>query len=163
MPIVLVRVDNRFIHGQILEGWIPATRAEELFIANDAMAEDDEQKVIMETALTHPVELVIDKVERIASLLIQPESRPFRKIVLVAHPRDALRLKNAGVPFDQLILGNLGAQQEPVSLSDRVIVGKDAREALNSIMKAGVQVHVQGLPSEKPIDLCEFCDCVASG
>ena len=30
MPIVLVRVDDRLIHGQILEGWLPSTKAEQV-------------------------------------------------------------------------------------------------------------------------------------
>ncbi|MDD3473251.1 MAG: PTS sugar transporter subunit IIB, partial [Syntrophaceae bacterium] len=70
MPIVLVRVDDRLVHGQILEGWLPSTRAEELLIANDALAQDELQKMIMESAIPYSVSLIVDSVEKIASILL---------------------------------------------------------------------------------------------
>jgi hypothetical protein len=36
MKIALTRVDSRLVHGQIVESWIPSTRASVLMVANDA-------------------------------------------------------------------------------------------------------------------------------
>ena len=35
MGVVLIRVDSRLIHGQILEAWIPHTRADALLVVDD--------------------------------------------------------------------------------------------------------------------------------
>ena len=104
MPIVLFRVDDRFVHGQILQGWLPSTRAQELFIANDALAQDDVQKMIMECAIPYNVKIVIDTVDEVARLLKTEEVSDIRRIVIVDTPVDALRLIRAGVRFGSLNL-----------------------------------------------------------
>lgn len=153
MPIVLVRVDDRLIHGQILEGWLPRTRAQELLVANDAIARDDLRKMIMQSATPYTVGLVIDSVDRIASLCVEPEARDVRRMIIVENPVDALRLKRAGVPFDSLNLGNLRTNDVTVCLSRSVAVGRETLRALQVIMEEGVQVSLQAVPYEKPVDL----------
>jgi PTS system mannose-specific IIB component len=159
MPIVLVRVDDRLIHGQILESWLPSTRAQELLVANDALADDQLQKMIMESAIPFSVSLRIDRVERIASMLKSSEGSEVRQIVLVENPMDALRLIRAGVEFDLLNLGNLRSQQSNIALSASVWVGEDGLDALLTIIDAGVDVQLQSVPFEKPVHLCEVVDC----
>ena len=36
MSLVLTRIDNRLIHGQILESWVPTLKANCIIVANDA-------------------------------------------------------------------------------------------------------------------------------
>jgi len=155
MPIVLVRVDDRLIHGQILESWIPSTRAQELIVANDALAQDDLQKMIMHAAIPYSIRLVIDSVERIASLLTENKTGELRRMVLVDNLVDALRLKRAGVEFDQLNLGNLRNSEVLVCLSRSVLVGDESLRALRNILEEGVRVKIQSVPFEKPVDVVD--------
>lgn len=151
MPIVLMRVDDRLIHGQILEGWLPATRAQELVVANDALANDELQRVIMEAAIPNSVRIVIDAVDNIARLLLTEESNSVRRIVLVENPLDALRLKKAGLGFNRLNLGNLRTIHGYVYLSRSVIVGDECLGTLHEIVDEGVQVYIQSGPFENPL------------
>jgi mannose/fructose/N-acetylgalactosamine-specific phosphotransferase system component IIB len=161
MTIVLVRVDERLIHGQVLEGWLPSTRAQELFIANDELAEDLLQKEILLSAVPFSVNVVIDSVERVASILMEESDREVRTMVLVDNPLDALRLKRAGVDFDLLNLGNLTAGQATACLSRSVAVGDDSLQALLNILEEGVRVNIQSVPFEKPVDFCDVCSCAS--
>jgi mannose/fructose/N-acetylgalactosamine-specific phosphotransferase system component IIB len=153
MPIVLVRVDDRLIHGQILEGWLPSTRAQELLVANDAVAQDDLRKMIMQSATPYSVGLVIDSVERIASLCMESDAPDVRRMIIVENPLDALRLKRAGVPFDSLNLGNFRTNDVTVCLSRSVAVGDETLRELRVIMEEGVHVSLQTVPYERPVDL----------
>ncbi|MBI5252109.1 MAG: PTS sugar transporter subunit IIB [Desulfomonile tiedjei] len=161
MTIVLVRVDERLIHGQILEGWLPSTKAQELLIANDELAQDLIQKEILLSAVPYSVNVVIDSVDRVASMLIAENEREVRRMVLVDNPQDALRLKRAGVDFDNLNLGNLTAGQAAACLSRSVAVGDDSLQALLNILEEGVSVSIQSVPFEKPVDFCDVCGCAS--
>jgi len=156
MPIVLVRVDDRLIHGQILEGWLPSTRAQEVLVANDALAFDQTQKMIMESAVPNSIRLIIDSVERIAFLLREGNERDVRSMVIVDSPVDAKRFKLAGVPFHHLNLANLGTNRVGTYLSQTEGIGDESLEALVNIVEEGVQVHIQSVPFEKPVDLWEL-------
>ncbi len=156
MPIVLVRVDDRLIHGQILEGWLPSTRAQEVIIANDELASDMMQKMIMQTAIPYPIRLIVDSVDRIAAMLLDSDEGDIRRMVIVDNPIDALRLKRAGVQFDRLNLGNLRSGQLTTSLSRSVVVGDECLKTLCNIVEEGVRVNIQSVPFEKAIDLADL-------
>ena len=158
MPIVLFRVDDRFVHGQILQGWIPSTRAQELFIANDALAQDDVQKMIMECAIPYNVKIVIDTVDEVARLLKTEEVSDIRRMVIVDTPVDALRLIRAGVRFGSLNLGNMSGSDAKKPITRSLALGEESIGAIREILKEGIGINVQSVPFEKPIDFCDLCD-----
>jgi mannose/fructose/N-acetylgalactosamine-specific phosphotransferase system component IIB len=151
MPIVLVRVDDRLIHGQILEGWLPSTRAQELIVANDSLAQDYLQKMIMQSAIPYSINLIIDSVDGIASFLREQENTDVRRMIIVDNPVDALRLKHAGVRFAELNLGNVISREVTVCLSRTVSLGGDSLCALRRILKEGIRVKIQAVPYEDPL------------
>jgi mannose/fructose/N-acetylgalactosamine-specific phosphotransferase system component IIB len=158
MPIVLFRVDDRFVHGQILQGWIPSTRAQELFIANDALAQDDVQKMIMECAIPYNVKIVIDTVDEVARLLKTEEVSDIRRMVIVDTPVDALRLIRAGVRFGSLNLGNMSGSDAKKPITRSLALGEESIGAIREILKEGIGINVQSVPFEKPIDFRDLCD-----
>jgi mannose/fructose/N-acetylgalactosamine-specific phosphotransferase system component IIB len=155
MPIVLVRVDDRLIHGQVLEGWVPKTRAQELLVANDAAACDDVLRMIMESATPDTIGLVVETVDKIAEMLTQEADSTIRRIIIMDSPLDALRLKRAGVPFDRLNLGNLRTNNGSVCLSRSVIVCDESLKILRELIREGVQVYIQSVPFETPLTFPE--------
>ena len=157
MPIVMVRVDDRLIHGQILETWLPSTRAQELVVANDGLAHDLTQRMIIETIVPESVSLVIDSVDGVASHLRKSDNGAVR-FVIVDSPVDALRLIRAGVVFDRLNLGNKRAEASRVCLSNTVFMGQPCINALCEIAREGVKVDIQTVPFEKPVDVFQAHD-----
>jgi mannose/fructose/N-acetylgalactosamine-specific phosphotransferase system component IIB len=138
------------VHGQILEGWIPSTRAQELLVANDAAAGDEVLQMIMESAIPDSITLIVESVDRIAELLIAEADSTVRRMIIMDNPLDALRLKRAGVIFDRLNVGNLRTSDGKVCLSRSVIIGDDSLRTLREIVAEGVQVYIQSVPYENP-------------
>ncbi len=155
MPIALVRIDDRLIHGQVLEGWLPSVGAREVIVANDALAEDSAQKAILAAAVPLSIDLIIATVEFVAAFLRADEPNHTVKLVLVETPEDALRLKRAGAPFERLNLGNIRMNDATVCLSRSVNVDSAGLRALNDLMREGVEVNLQSVPFEKPVKLAD--------
>jgi mannose/fructose/N-acetylgalactosamine-specific phosphotransferase system component IIB len=141
----------------VIEGWLPSTNAQEVLIANDELADDELQTLIMESAVPNAIRLIVDKVERIASLLLDDHDPDVRRMILVDDPEDALRLMRAGVDFTLLNLGNFQEQEFTISLSNSVMVGRNALSALCSMAHEGIVVTIQAVPFEKPVDFRELC------
>ncbi len=72
MNIVLVRIDDRFIHGQILEAWIPYLDAQAVIVANDCLASDDFQKAIMAMAIPDRIFFQIISINEAPKLQVDP-------------------------------------------------------------------------------------------
>ena len=59
VSLVMVRVDCRLIHGQVVEAWLPFISADCVIVANDEASSDPLQKTIMEMAVPPQVETAV--------------------------------------------------------------------------------------------------------
>lgn len=149
MGIVLVRVDNRLIHGQILESWIPSVRADCIVVANDELAKITFQKVLMESAVPKGIKVAIGTIEEMARYLRSDEVGDRRILLLFADPQDALQAHRLGVDFVELNLGNLHGGKDKKRLSCTVALNNDDIKQLQALEDEGVKVVLQCVPSDR--------------
>ena len=67
--IVLARIDDRLIHGQVMTAWLQFTGGNHIVIVDDATAGDEFTKSIMSMAVPNGIKLSILTVEDGAKLL----------------------------------------------------------------------------------------------
>jgi PTS system mannose-specific IIB component len=48
VAVVLARVDNRLVHGQVLEAWVPALDVEAILVVDPELGGDRLQKMVLE-------------------------------------------------------------------------------------------------------------------
>lgn len=149
MGIVLVRVDNRLIHGQILESWIPTVRADCIVVANDQLAEIAFQKLLMESAVPKRIKVAIGTIEEMARYLRSDEVAERRILLLFADPQDALQAHRLGVDFAELNLGNLHGGKDKKRLSCTVALNNNDIKNLQALEDEGVKVVLQCVPSDR--------------
>ena len=153
MNIVLVRVDDRFIHGQILESWIPFLKAQTVIVANDALAQDQFQMTIMSMAIPERILLRIVSVADVADLLNDHDLDGKRTLVIVSTIKDAYTLFTSGIHYESLNLGNNKATQDSRQISYSVWIHEHDNEKLKALMMKGVEVVLQSVPRERPVDM----------
>jgi PTS system mannose-specific IIB component len=156
MGIVLVRVDNRLIHGQILEAWVPAVRADCIVVANNQLAEIAFQKLLMASAVPRGIKVAIGTIEEMVQVLQSEEFADRRVLLLFANPQDALQAHRFGVPFAELNLGNLHGGKNKKRLSCTVALNDDDIEQLQALEDDGVKVVLQCVPSDRQRLWCKL-------
>lgn len=149
MGIVLVRVDNRLIHGQILEAWVPALRADCIVVANNKLAEIAFQKLLMESAVPKGIKVAIGTIEEMVQLLRSKDLVDRRVLLLFDNPEDALQAHRLGAPFDELNLGNLHGGKNKKRLSCTVALNDEDITQLKALEADGVKVILQCVPSDR--------------
>ncbi|HEX4382515.1 MAG TPA: PTS sugar transporter subunit IIB, partial [Myxococcales bacterium] len=99
--ISLVRVDNRLVHGQVLEAWLPALDAHGVLVADDEAAGNVLARSAMSLAIPPRVKFEVLRVQVAAELLKPGGKGPSspRTLVLLRDVRDAAALHDAGVPI----------------------------------------------------------------
>ena len=153
--VALVRIDNRLVHGQVLEAWLPALDAHGILVADDEAAGNVLARSAMSLAIPPGVIFQVLRVAAAVEILRPGGKGPpaQRTLVLLREVRDAVALHDGGVPMPRLNLGNVhfGAGRRQVSPS----VFLDAAEiaALDRLAAAGTQVEVRAVPSEQPLPL----------
>ena len=149
MPLVLARIDCRLIHGQVVETWVPHTKANSLVVANDDLAANPFLRAVMELAVPKGIRVRFCRLSETADVLAEADRLGERSILLVANASDAVALRQAGVRFDLLNIGNLHFAAGKVEISPSVFFSPEDFEALRWFRCHGVTVCVRGTPFER--------------
>lgn len=151
--IALVRVDNRLVHGQILETWLPRLGIRRVVVADDDAASTPLARDAM--CLCAPPDLPIevmplDQVDW-GALAASKE----RVLVLVREVADLVRASEGGMTPDRAPLLNLGnvhyaLRRRPVTPS--VFLDDDELEELRGLAGRGFDLEVRALPTDVALD-----------
>lgn len=163
--VALVRVDNRLVHGQVLEAWVPALDADALLVADDEAAGNVLARSAMSLAIPSRLRFSVLRIAAAADLL-RPGGQGApgaRTLVLVRDVRDAESLAGAGVPLAALNLGNVhfAAGRRAVTASVHLSPGEVA--ALERLAAAGTQIEARAVPNEAAVPLAAIRERVARG
>jgi PTS system mannose-specific IIB component len=149
MSIVLTRIDNRLIHGQVLENWVPYTHADCIVVANDEVAGLAFHRILMEAAVPRGIRLLIGTIEEVARFFAAGELDASRVLLLFASSGDALQAYRQGVPFAVLNLGNMHGGEGKMRLSCTIALDPADIDNLKSLEDAGVRIVSQCIPSDR--------------
>ena len=150
--ILLTRIDNRLVHGQVGMTWTNTLGANLVVVANDEVATDSVQQNLMDMVLPETVQIRFFTLEK--TIRIIGKAAPHQKILLVVKtPEDALTLVEGGGPIEFLNIGNLHFSEGKQQLSSTVSVDKNDVETFRKLNQLGVKMEVKGIPSERGQDL----------
>lgn len=153
--IVLARIDDRLVHGQVVEGWLNYLKATCILVADDAVAENSMQRSIMELAVPQGIKVLIGRVEDICAQAQNPELQAERIILLFSNPADVLRGLKAGLECAELNIGGMHYLPGKSKLMDVLAVDDADRSALKEICGRGVRVSIQTVPTQRLMLLSE--------
>ena len=148
MSIVLARIDNRLIHGQVLETWLPYINANCLVVANEAISSSPFKRMMMEASVPSHIRVEIGSISEIAQLFVSGELDELRVLLLFSTTADSLKALHMGLKFEHLNLGNLHAGQGKTQFSCTVFLDTEDVENLEQIDGTGVEISARCIPAD---------------
>ncbi len=148
MNLVLIRIDNRLIHGQVLETWVPFVGADCIVVANDEIAGNQLKKMMMQASVPSRMRVEIGTVDDCVALLKSPQLDKCRTLLLFGTPADAVRAHRAGLEFTNLNLGNLHADEWQAQLSCTLFLSTVDLVDLELLDHAGVKITARCIPAD---------------
>ncbi len=148
MNIVLTRIDNRLIHGQVLEAWVPFVRADCIVVANDEIAGNQLKKMMMQASVPSRIRVEIGSVDASIALLHSAQLNNCRTLLLFGTPADAVRAYQAGLNYTQLNLGNLHANKWQAQLSCTLFLDASDLADLEILDHAGIKISSRCIPAD---------------
>jgi mannose/fructose/N-acetylgalactosamine-specific phosphotransferase system component IIB len=147
MPIKLARIDDRLIHGQVMLGWVPVVKPDRIVVACTRVATSDWERRFYASCVPPEIRCSFLAVEEAAPRL---EEAPFRNeqlLVLFESGEDVWRLVAAGVALKEVNVGGLHYREGSIELLPFVFVTPDERTFLRELVKRGVTLSAQDVPS----------------
>lgn len=148
MKLVLTRIDNRLIHGQVLEAWVPFVKANCIVVANDDIAGNHLKKMMMQVSVPSQMRVEIGTVAESVALLKSSELDHCRVLLLFGTTSDAVSAYHQGLDYARLNLGNLQADKGKARLSCTLFLNSTDLDDLELLDQAGIKITSRCVPAD---------------
>ncbi|WGX75911.1 PTS galactosamine transporter subunit IIB [Paraclostridium bifermentans] len=156
MPnIVLTRIDNRLIHGQVATMWSSSVGANLLLVANDEVSKNEFRQGLMDMAAPSFAQTRYFSIEKTINI-INRASESQHIAIICETPQDVLKLVEGGVPIKKVNIGNMHMAQGKRQVSKAVCVDDNDVEAFKKLKALGVELEIRRVPSESAESIDEL-------
>ena len=148
MPnILLTRIDNRLIHGQVATQWCGSIGANLILVANDTVANDKLRQGLMDMAAPSYASTRYWTLEKTINTIHKANAKQLIFIVC-ENPSDVLKLVEGGVPIKKVNIGNMHMAEGKRQVAGSVAVDDKDFEAFRKLKELGVELEIRRVPTE---------------
>ncbi|MDR1418093.1 MAG: PTS sugar transporter subunit IIB [Endomicrobium sp.] len=152
MPISLVRVDDRLVHGQVVQGWLKTISVNVLLVVSDIVVQDKMQQALMEMAVPNDIKLEIKNLKDAVNILRATDSKS-NVMVLMASPKEAFDILESGIKFNSLNIGGMHFSNGKKQILNNVCADNTDIEFLYKIYQKGIELESRVLPRDDRVNV----------
>ena len=152
---IFIRIDDRFIHGQVTAAWTKKFGATSIWVVNDKIASNPALKQLQIMLAPPGVSVAVLKLEE-AVEKVKTLNDNERVLMLFENPVDvAAFLERSGIRVEFVQLGQMGYRAGRVKIEKTFDIGPEDHKALLKILDMGIKLYYQQLPDfpPKPVDM----------
>lgn len=150
--ILLTRIDNRLIHGQVATQWNGSLGANLILVANDAVAGNKMRQGLMDMAAPNGVATRYFTLQKTIDVIHKAAPRQ-HIFIIVETPEDALALIKGGVPIKKVNIGNMHMSGGKRQVATTVAVDDEDVAAFKEMQEMGVELEIRRVPTTSVEDI----------
>ena len=144
--ILLTRIDNRLIHGQVATLWNSTIGANLILVANDEVSTNTMRQNLMKMAAPTGVATRFFSLQHTIEII--GKASPKQKIFIICeNPEDVLTLVKGGVPIKKVNIGNMHMAEGKRQVATSVAVSDEDVAAFRELQERGVELEIRRVPS----------------
>ena len=149
--VLLARVDDRLIHGQVMTAWMKLLPAKEIIVIDNKVAKDEFMITVLEMAAPTGVKVKVFTEEKAAEVLQAGLSKP---TILLGKSRVSYKgIIDRGVELEAINLGGMGINNDRTTLYKNIAASPAEREAIKEFLDKGIDVKIQVIPADKVVEV----------
>ncbi len=152
MPIVLYRVDERLLHGQVVVGWGGHLHPDRYVVVDDALMDSAWERELYALGVPEGVEVVFARPTSALEHLEEWRASPLRTVLLTRDLGTMAQLaRGARMAGEEVNVGGLHAAPGRVQVLPYVHLAPEDRLALEELRREGVRVVARDLPGSRGV------------
>ncbi|WP_010630720.1 PTS sugar transporter subunit IIB [Sporolactobacillus vineae] len=156
MGVVLARVDQRLIHGLIVNQWAQALQIKRFMVIDDEVSQNEDIKASMRMSKPAGTGMSIINTEKAIHNFQNGNYDAQRVIVLVKEPAKLIELLDAGISIPKVNLGIIFAQDGRTPLTKFIALNDQEKKDIREIQSKGVPVAIQYIPTDPEVDVSKY-------
>lgn len=150
MTVVLARIDQRLVHGVVVNQWATETQAKRYMVIDDPISKDETIKASMRMSKPTGTGMSIIDTEKALTNFTAGKYDAQRVFVLAKEPSTLLKLMDAVIEIPRVVVGIIFAEDGRTQISKFVSVNQQEVADFQEIEKRGVPVEIQFVPQDTP-------------
>ncbi|KAA9300166.1 MULTISPECIES: PTS sugar transporter subunit IIB [Aerococcus] len=146
--IIACRIDGRLVHGQVANLWTPKLSIERIIVVDDKVSESKIDKAGLRLATPNGVRLSVLPVARAAKQINEDRYKSQRVLIVAKTPDIFLELVEAGVPIEEINVGNMSQTEETTAINNSINVVQKDVDDFHQLVDHGVKLIAQMAPSD---------------
>lgn len=150
--ILLTRIDDRLLHGQVVISWIPHLKVNEVIIVDEEYSSDEFLKnIIKESSPDNIITNVFSPKE--TAKYLEDEFINHKVLILSRNIENIEKMLEFNIELKKINIGNLCYKESRSKQIGYIFLSEREYETLKKIEQSGITVEVQMLPKDKPINI----------
>lgn len=153
MSIIVSRVDDRLIHGQVATSWIRGQNIQVVVLVDDKIAANKTQISILKVSAPAGVKLYVQSVDKFVEKYNQGILDPYRVMLVFENAHTPLELVKKGIDLKSVNLGGMRFKEGRRQISKALSVSEDEERVIRELNDLGVEVEHRQLVSDQKVDV----------
>ncbi|GAA6291760.1 MULTISPECIES: PTS system mannose/fructose/N-acetylgalactosamine-transporter subunit IIB [Enterocloster] len=154
MKIVMCRVDERLVHGQVIASWSKILSIRQILVIDDQLAKDSFMGTVLAMAAPSGVKVELVSVDEAVRRIQKDGTQDgVNTMLLFKGPQCALALVEKGVEIRELNIGNMGAGPSRKAISRNVYASASEVEIFKKLLDMGIDVYLQMVQQESRVSI----------
>jgi PTS system mannose-specific IIB component/fructoselysine and glucoselysine-specific PTS system IIB component len=160
MTLVLYRIDDRLIHGQVVVGWGQPLDIRFIVLVDDEVASSEWEQELYRMGVPPEMDVYFHSVAEAAAALPRYNAEERPGLLLTAGVAPMLRLvKEAGVR--DVNVGGIHHRADRRQRLRYVFLSPEEEQVLRQMAELGATVTAQDVPATRPVELSELLESEA--
>ena len=153
MKIVLARIDDRLIHGQVATVWVKVTGCERIIVCDDDVAADTIRATLLKQVAIKSSVVSVDKAIRVYN---NPKYENDKCLLLFTNPTSVLRMVEGGVDIKSVNVGGMSFKEGKRQITNAVSVDDKDVESFKKLSEKGIEIEFRKVDTDKRVNLMEI-------
>lgn len=150
MPLCLVRIDDRLIHGQIVLGWARLMKPDRIVVSNDRVAKNNWERKFYTSSVPSHIKVSFLTLDETARELLNNLYKNESVMILFEKTKDAYLVVEKGVQFEEINIGGLHYREGANEVLPYVFLTREDTHLLRELVKQKIRLYAQDIPGNQP-------------
>ncbi|AWM76153.1 MULTISPECIES: PTS sugar transporter subunit IIB [Lactobacillus] len=152
MTVVLARVDQRLVHGVIVNAWYQYLQVNRFMVIDDEVSKNENMKTSMRIVKPAGTGMSIIDTEKALNNFKAGKYDNQRVLVLVKEPETIVKMLEAGIEIPKVNLGIIFKSDDRTQITKFIALNEKEKADLNKIHEYGVPIKLQFVPNDPEKD-----------
>jgi len=153
LAILLTRVDDRLIHGQVTEGWFKKNQPDVVIVISDEVATEDWEKELCLAALPEKYKGIVVNIDESVKYINDSANNVSKSYLLFESPKDVFRAIEKGAVISEVNIGGMHSSKGKKEIINYIHVDDEDVKYLKLLKEKNIKLDFRDLPNSENCDV----------